>query len=545
VSRFALFLLLLPFASPASAEPVTGVEDSGQVLAADLASRVVRVVGIRAGGRGGLPAAGVLIGAGDLVLTTTQRAENGRRTTVLLPGEEERVGEVLIRDRETGVTLIRIRPPASIRGVEISDVAPCAGDPVLTAGFPFGAPGVELRAAVGLGIIAQVRRKAVGAEPTDFLITSAVNLGDVGGPLVDRNGRLIGILSHRGDPLTGLAAAIPVSRIRRVMKGSPEAEKALHPAPPGETAPDDAWPVHDTLQEAVAAVDPSVFSLLVTREVEGLPGRSVGTAFFVDSGGHALTVSENVKDAKTIRAVLPDGRELKVTKLGEDERRGVVLLVVAGENLPAPVKLSADLPPVGSFVAAVGRPGGQDWWNGSLVTLGIIGAQNRNDRRWGALHTDAAVNRGNAGGPLVDLDGNVVGLLSTLGGSTLTGLGVNSGLGFAIPARSIRELLPALLRGEFLVHRPGHLGVTLDNQAAPGGGVKVNAVNPIRPAAKAGIKVGDVIIETNGRPIRGMEDLRRIFTELREGEEAVIVVRRGEETLTLKATLGKWPAPPR
>jgi len=125
MSRFTcallVLLLVLFLVSPAFAEPITAVEDSGQVLAAELASRVVRVVGIRAGGRGGLPAAGVLIGgAGDLVLTTTQRAENGRRTTVLLPGEKERVGAVLIRDRETGVTLIRIRPPASIRGVEIS-----------------------------------------------------------------------------------------------------------------------------------------------------------------------------------------------------------------------------------------------------------------------------------------------------------------------------------------------------------------------------------------------------------------------------------------
>jgi len=537
--------LLLLMAEAAIAFPLTVAEDPGRTLAAELSAHVVRVMGVRAGGRGALPAVGVLLGDGDLVLTTTVRAERGRHTTVVVPGEEERIGEVLFRDRATGATLIRIRPPAAAGGIDVSPATLKAGDPILTAGFPFAGPGAELKAAVGLGVIAQVRRKSAETDPADYLITSAVNLGDVGGPIIDRTGRLVGILSHRGDPHSGLAAAIPVSRIRRAMDALPEAKKVLSPAGPATRVHDDAWPVHDTLQVAVDRVGSAVFSIVVTREVPGQPGISAGTAFFVDGEGHALTVSENVKDAKTILAVLPDGREFEVTKRGEDERRGVVLLTVKGGDLPGPAKLATELPAIGSFVTAVGRPGGKDWWNGPLVTVGIIGAQNRNDRRWGALHTDAAVNRGNAGGPLLDLDGNVVGLLSTLGGSTLTGLGVNSGLGFAIPSKTILEFLPALMNGEVLAHRPGHLGVTLNNTPAPGGGVVVDAVDPIRSAAKSGMKVGDVIIETNGNPIRSIEDLRHIFTELREGEEAVIVIRRGEETLTLKPTLGKWPKPPR
>jgi S1-C subfamily serine protease len=529
--------------TPAAAFPLSFAEESGRAVAAELSPRVVRIAGVRSGGRTSLPSAGVLLADGDLVITVTLRAGSGSRTVVSLPGGEDRVGVVVARDSGTGGTLIRLESGAGVSGIPVSGTVPRAGDPAITAGYPFGPPGARLTPAIGLAVVAQIRRDGPEKEISDYLITEVVNPGDVGGPVVDRHGHLLALLSFRGDPLTGLARAIPVERIRRALKDLPEAA-ALAPAPAPASVAEGDWPVHDALRDAVTRVHPAVFSLLVTREKDGFSGREIGTAFFVTNEGHAVTMSENVADAKSIEAVLHDGRRLKVKRLGEDERHGLVLLSVEGENLPAKAVLRSDAPRVGTFVVAVGRPDGEDWQNGPLVSVGIVGARNRNDRRWGALHTDAGVNRGNVGGPLLNLEGEVVGILSTLDGSTLTGLGANSGLGFAIPAAVLAEHLPALMKGEFLAYRPGQLGVRLDI-AYSGGGVKVISVEPGKAAALAGMKAEDIILAVNGKPIDGLDDMRRIFVNLLAGDEVELLLHRGEETLTVTPTLGQWAVPPR
>jgi S1-C subfamily serine protease len=298
-----------------------------------------------------------------------------------------------------------------------------------------------------------------------------------------------------------------------------------------------SWPVHDALRTAADSVSPAVFSLLPSTD-----GGPALTAFLVDGEGHALTTVNHLEGRTEFTAVFPSGVEAKAVLLGEDERTEVALLKVTGERLPKPPVLVSEVPRLGSFVVALGNPNGRDLESGSLLTMGIVGGRGRSavggeEARYAAIHTDAAVNRGNIGGPLVDLSGRVVGVLSSLRGQSLTGVGSNSGVGFAIPMPSILTRMDRLKRGGKVAYVPGRLGIRISLDPVAGGGVEVLAVMPDGPAEAVGILAGDVVVGANGEAIANHLDLRRIFGEFQAGQDLTVSVRRGAETLTFTATL--------
>lgn len=537
---FLLPLALLLLALPAGAGPLGDrTDDSAAGLVARIRPLVVKVEGIDAGGRL-LPSAGVVVGDGGHVVTWSRMASPGWNAVVIRPGGRKRAAKVAARDPRSGLTLLELERPFE-RGLATAPGFLGAGDPVVTAGYPFGGELADSGAAVSQAVIAQARREKDGEEPSLYLLSGAVNPGDFGGPLVDRHGRLAGLLVPGRDEPSGLSSALPVAVVAARFAGTAGAKEALAPAGPSEDGDGVEWPVQDALRVAAQAVAPAVPSLVMEPEEEGRETWSA-TGVLVSDTGLIVTTRENLVGAKSVTAVLADGREFAATRLGSDERIGIALLSIDAPDLPAPASLARELPRVGRFVAAVGNANGREVRNGPLVTIGIVGARNRRDRRYGALHTDAAVNRANAGGALVDLEGRVVGILTTFGGTTLTDLGANSGIGFAIPSPAVSDRLPALARGETIAWRPGYLGVNLDLNVPPeNGGVVILEVQPGEAAEAAGLKPGDVIVGADDHTIGGYDDLRRIFLGFEEGQEIRLRLRRDGKDLEVLATLGAPP----
>jgi S1-C subfamily serine protease len=518
VRRLAATGVLLLLGAAAAAGVRAGEASArSAAAAARLAPAVVRVFGLPAGG---FPATGVVLADGSLVLTWSRPAEIGHRVRVSRPGESGRNGAVAARDAATGVTVVRVDGEPFPARIAVGP-DPETGEPVLVAGHPYGTVRGEGGPAVGLGVVAQ-RDPATGRA----LLSCAVNPGDYGGPVADREGRLVGVMLADQDPVSGLPHAVLLGALRSRLPLIPEAESGVA----------EPWPVHECLRRAVQVVWPGVVSLATEAE----PDKWFSGVVADDQGG-VLTTRPGLPSGSKLVAVLPGGGERTALVLGTVERFGVTLLRLEGPDPPVPVRFAEEPPAVGSFVAGVGNPNGRETGRGPLVTVGVVGGVNRSDRRYDAVVTDAAVNRGNAGGVLVDLEGRVVGLLTTLNGSTLLSVGANSGVGFAIPFPPIAGHLEALRRGETVAWRPGYLGVSLSYEEVEGGGVLVEAVVPGLPAEKAGMRAGDVIISVGDSRIGGFEDLRQAFLPLREGEQVKVVIRRDGAEQTFEPVLALRP----
>jgi S1-C subfamily serine protease len=260
-----------------------------------------------------------------------------------------------------------------------------------------------------------------------------------------------------------------------------------------------------------------------------------------DREGHILTSGYNVAGKlKSLRVRLPGGQELGARLLARNELDDLALLRLE-EPLPDAESWSdppwaEDDPKPGRILLALGRSPDP---RAVTVTEGIVSATSRNGSR--GLQTDAKLNYGNVGGPLVDLDGRIV-AISGFVGHTQPQWGLNSGIGFGTKAATILEVLEPMKRGEAI--RPperAFLGVGSEPDAAEVEGAPVTSVEPGSAAAEAGVLVKDVIVELEGVPVLHFAHLRRLIHLRRVGETITLKVRRGEELLELKATLGRRP----
>jgi len=286
--------------------------------------------------------------------------------------------------------------------------------------------------------------------------------------------------------------------------------------------------------------------------------QSLGSGFVIDPSGLIVTNNHVIEGADEIVANFNDGSKAKAKLLGKDEKSDIALLKV---DVPKPlvsVKLgNSDAMRVGDWVMAIGNPFGL----GGTVTVGIVSARNR-DINSGPydnfLQTDAAINRGNSGGPLFNMNGEVVGINTAI----ISPSGGSIGIGFAIPSKAAGNVIDQLR--QFGEARRGWLGVRIQevtDDIAEGLGLKetrgalVAGVTDKGPAADAGILAGDVILEFDGQPVNAMHELPRMVADeqigkevqvkiLRKGKEQMVTVKLGrlEDTVTASADNSNPPA---
>ncbi|NKB51401.1 MAG: Do family serine endopeptidase [Rhizobiaceae bacterium] len=291
------------------------------------------------------------------------------------------------------------------------------------------------------------------------------------------------------------------------------------------------------------------FDEFFKQQEEGNSGRrqprkvqSLGSGFVVDPEGIIITNNHVIADADEITVDFSDGSSLIASVIGTDPKTDIAVLKVTPEKPLQAVSFgSSKNARVGDWVMAIGNPFGQ----GSSVTLGIVSAINR-DIRSGPyddfIQTDAAINRGNSGGPLFNMDGDVIGINTAI----ISPSGGSIGLGFSIPADLAITVIQQLR--DFGETRRGWLGVSIqpvtDDIAeslsmAEARGALVAGLTPKGPAKNSGILVGDVILEFDGKAIEQMRDLPRIVAETPVGKAVdVVVLRKGKEE-TVPVTLGR------
>jgi serine protease Do len=269
--------------------------------------------------------------------------------------------------------------------------------------------------------------------------------------------------------------------------------------------------------------------------------QSLGSGFIIDASGLIVTNNHVIADADEIVANLANGTQLKAEIVGIDDKTDIALLKVTPK---APLKAVAfgrsDSLRVGEWVLAIGNPFGFS----ATVTAGIVSALDRDINSGPYDHyiqTDASINRGNSGGPLFNIGGEVVGINTAIMSPT----GGSIGIGFAVPSEIAVPVLEQLRRfGEV---RRGWIGVRIQDvtdDVAEGlgmteaSGALIAGVSDDGPAATGGLKEGDVVVEFNGRAVKTMRDLPRIVADTPPGDTADVVVMRDGARVTLKVKVG-------
>jgi serine protease Do len=316
------------------------------------------------------------------------------------------------------------------------------------------------------------------------------------------------------------------------------------------------------ITDAVARVAPSVVTVQ-TEVIEQVPadvfeqffgGRSgqraaagLGSGFIIRSDGAIVTNAHVIAGATRIQVALRDGTTYPAKLLGSDETNDLAVIKIDAKNLPvAPLGSSSDLL-IGEWAIAIGNPYGFLFANSEpSVTAGVVSGTGRNlaAPSEGAgvyvdmIQTDASINPGNSGGPLVDAAGEVIGVNSSI----FSPSGGSIGIGFAIPINRARRVAEDLL-AHGVVRRPwiGVQPALSRTQTAPNGGVVVASVVPGSPAAKAGIRPGDVITRSSSRTLHNPYDWYAELLELRVGENDSLVIKRGGKLMPVTVQVVDLP----
>jgi serine protease Do len=270
-----------------------------------------------------------------------------------------------------------------------------------------------------------------------------------------------------------------------------------------------------------------------------------GTGFFISNDGYILTNNHLVEKASKVKVFTVQGEEYTAKIIGTDVKTDVALIKVDAKSLPfAEFGDSAQLK-IGEWVLAIGNPLGME----HTVTAGIVSAKGRQldlgDGNYeDYIQTDAAINRGNSGGPLVNMKGEVIGITSNI----LTPSGGNIGIGFAIPSNMAKKVVTQLKEKGRVIR--GWLGVTIVTQPIDQDyqkalnlksrkGALINSVEPGSPAEKAGLKQYDVVTELNGQVVESPTDLRLKIADIQPGTKVAIKLVRDGQEKTITATIAE------
>lgn len=278
------------------------------------------------------------------------------------------------------------------------------------------------------------------------------------------------------------------------------------------------------------------------KEIPEQEVQSLGSGFVIDPEGYIVTNNHVIDDADEITVRFQDDTQYEAKLIGRDSKTDLALLKIeAKKKLPYVTFGDSDKARVGDWIVAIGNPYGL----GGSVTTGIISARSRHINAGpfdDFLQTDAAINRGNSGGPMFDVDGKVIGVNTAIFSPT----GGNVGIGFAIPAAIVQPTIEQL-KQYGRTHR-GWLGVKIqhvtDEVADSVGldkarGALVLEVTPDSPAAKAGVQAGDVILSFDGRDVKEMRELPRIVAETKIGAKVDMTLWRAERKKSVSVTTGE------
>jgi putative serine protease PepD len=301
--------------------------------------------------------------------------------------------------------------------------------------------------------------------------------------------------------------------------------------------------------DSIAALAARVIPAVVSISVKGSTGSGTGSGFFLDSDGFILTnnhVVESAARSGTITVELSDGKKYRAKLIGRDGPYDLAVLKIDVVGAPTLQLGNSDTVQVGDAVIAIGSPLGL----AGTVTSGIISSKNRAVTTGGgsgessfinALQTDAAINPGNSGGPLVDATGAVIGVnsaIATLGFGSQAG---SIGLGFAIPINQAKKTTEQLIKTGSATYPI--MGISVDTRYTGTGALITSegvGITPGGPAAKAGLRAGDVIIEFDGSEVENSDELIVMIRSKNVGDKVKVKYKRGnltrEITLTLAAS---------
>jgi serine protease DegQ len=357
----------------------------------------------------------------------------------------------------------------------------------------------------------------------------------------------------------GLQPAAPASSSAPAMPRAVPADHAAAPAPASYAS-------------AVRRAAPSVVSIYANKVVTEQPVRmfsdpvlqrwfgnvpagpaykrreqSLGSGVIMNGNGYVLTNNHVIAGAQDIQILLYDGRVAEAKVVGSDAETDLAVLHIDAKNLPA-IPLSDTTPQVGDVVLAIGNPFGI----GQTVTMGIVSAIGRQLNASSSeefIQTDAAINFGNSGGALVNTQGDLVGINTALLGRTLSNGRASGaeGISFAIPVATAKMVLDQIITHGYVVRGWigadfGRVPVAADSGLpAAARGVIVTDVYPGSPAAKAGLKAGDVLLQMAGKDITDPSDLRRREAATKPGTKVTLSGLRNGAPLHITVTLAQRP----
>jgi putative serine protease PepD len=277
-------------------------------------------------------------------------------------------------------------------------------------------------------------------------------------------------------------------------------------------------------------------------EPEASESSATGSGFIVDEEGTVVTAAHVVDEASAVKVILQDGTVRSAEVLGVDDATDVAVIRFDPEGIELqPLELgdSAELK-VGASVAAIGAPFEYAW----SFSTGIVSGLDRTIEAPNgftvshAIQTDAAVNPGNSGGPLLDADGEVIGVVDQI--ATDGSADQSSGVGFAVPSDLVASELEQLEAGETVAH--AYLGVSTGTASGATAGAQVAEVVQGSPAAEAGLRQGDIVTALGEEPVASTEDLVAAIATREPGETVALEVERDGQKTSLKVTLGTQPA---
>jgi serine protease Do len=269
-----------------------------------------------------------------------------------------------------------------------------------------------------------------------------------------------------------------------------------------------------------------------------------GSGFLISANGHLITNSHVVREAKSIVVVLQDGREFTGKLVGADANSDVAVVKIEGEKLPFLTFGNSDDAEVGQWVAAIGNPLGLK----ASLTVGVISGKRRSDldiaRDEDFIQTDAAINKGNSGGPLLNMKGEVIGLNTAIASTT----GGSMGIGFAVPSNMVHYIVEQLMAGGSVDR--GYAGLNLqpiDNDLAQALGLDkiegalVTEVVKGSPADAAGLRQGDVILKYDQKPVDNLSAFSNKIALTKPGTQIRLTVKREKQIIDLSMTIGSHP----